>query len=143
VDTVPFALWCAATHLDDYPAALWATASAGGDVDTTCAIVGGIVAAHVGTDGIPFTWQEAVEPLPHWADTDRLGSDLRRADLHRAAACCARNQSPCPHSNGPPASGNGSGTAFVPRAWTRSGMSFWKAIDSSCIGVGPVRASSR
>ena len=85
MDTVPFALWCAATHLDDYPAALWATASAGGDVDTTCAIVGGIVAAHVGTDGIPFTWQEAVEPLPHWADADRLGSDLRRADLNRAA----------------------------------------------------------
>ncbi|MGW5480947.1 ADP-ribosylglycohydrolase family protein [Streptomyces sp. NPDC004008] len=33
--------------------ALWATASAGGDVDTTCAIVGGIVASRVGTEGIP------------------------------------------------------------------------------------------
>ena len=64
VDTVPFALWCAATYLDDYEAALWATASAGGDVDTTCAIVGGIVAAHVGSEGMPPAWQDAAEPLP-------------------------------------------------------------------------------
>ncbi|WP_042364713.1 ADP-ribosylglycohydrolase family protein, partial [Streptacidiphilus neutrinimicus] len=44
-DTVPFALWCAARHLGRYEDALWACASVGGDVDTTCAIVGGIVAA--------------------------------------------------------------------------------------------------
>ena len=66
VDTVPFTLWCAARHLDDYEAALWATASAGGDVDTTCAIVGGIAAAHVGTEGIPAAWRERVEVLPAW-----------------------------------------------------------------------------
>ncbi|WP_063838316.1 ADP-ribosylglycohydrolase family protein [Saccharothrix sp. ST-888] len=84
VDTVPFALWCAARHLDDYESALWATVSAGGDVDTTCAIVGGIVAARVGTDGIPTAWRDAAEPLPQWADADRLGSDLRREDLHQA-----------------------------------------------------------
>ncbi|NYI07220.1 ADP-ribosylglycohydrolase family protein [Allostreptomyces psammosilenae] len=65
-DTVPFALWCAARHLDDYPAALWATASAGGDVDTTCAIVGGIVAARVGVAGVPARWRAAREPLPDW-----------------------------------------------------------------------------
>ena len=44
-DTVPFALWVAATHLDDYPAAVTACVEAGGDVDTTAAIVGGVVAA--------------------------------------------------------------------------------------------------
>jgi ADP-ribosylglycohydrolase len=66
VDTVPFALWCAARHLTDYRAALWTTASAGGDVDTTCAIVGGIVASRVGTAGIPAEWRTAVEPLPTW-----------------------------------------------------------------------------
>ncbi len=44
-DTVPYAIWCAARHLDNLEEALWATASAGGDVDTTCAIAGGIVAA--------------------------------------------------------------------------------------------------
>lgn len=42
-DTVPFALWCAARHIDDYAEAIWTTVSAGGDNDTNCAIVGGIV----------------------------------------------------------------------------------------------------
>ncbi|MHA6759536.1 ADP-ribosylglycohydrolase family protein [Streptacidiphilus sp. PAMC 29251] len=69
VDTVPFTLWCAARHLSDYQGALWATSAAGGDVDTTCAIVGGIVAAHVGAEGIPAAWREAVEPLPRWLDS--------------------------------------------------------------------------
>ncbi|PJM96682.1 hypothetical protein CG719_05720 [Streptomyces sp. CB01373] len=66
VDTVPFTLWCAARNLTDYAAALWATASAGGDVDTTCAIVGGIVASRVGTEGIPAPWRHRTETLPDW-----------------------------------------------------------------------------
>jgi len=63
-DTVPFALWCAARHCWDYTEALWATASALGDVDTTCAIVGGIVALSSGADSIPPRWIAAREPLP-------------------------------------------------------------------------------
>ncbi|WP_412544401.1 ADP-ribosylglycohydrolase family protein [Longispora sp. K20-0274] len=63
-DTVPHAIWCAARHLDDLPEALWATISAGGDIDTTCAIVGGIVAARVGLGQVPETWLTAAEPLP-------------------------------------------------------------------------------
>jgi ADP-ribosylglycohydrolase len=63
-DTVPFAIWCAARHLDDLPEALWTTASAGGDVDTTCAIVGGIVAARAGLSLVPADWLRACEPLP-------------------------------------------------------------------------------
>ncbi|GAB3810796.1 ADP-ribosylglycohydrolase family protein [Micromonospora zhanjiangensis] len=65
-DTVPFALWVAATRLDDYPAAIHACVEAGGDVDTTAAIVGGIVAAYtgVGGDGVPAGWLERREPLP-------------------------------------------------------------------------------
>ncbi|WP_278262379.1 ADP-ribosylglycohydrolase family protein [Nocardia sp. AG03] len=75
-DTVPFTLWAAATHLTDYPAAITACVEAGGDVDTTAAIVGGIVAAHTGIDtggtessarrGIPRAWLSAREPLPSW-----------------------------------------------------------------------------
>jgi ADP-ribosylglycohydrolase len=38
----------------------------GGDVDTTCAITGGIVAAYTGLDGIPADWLSAREPLPGW-----------------------------------------------------------------------------
>ncbi|MGI5182678.1 ADP-ribosylglycohydrolase family protein [Dactylosporangium sp. CA-152071] len=63
-DTVPYAIWCAARHLDDLAEALWATVSAGGDMDTTCAIVGGIVAARTGLDGVPAEWVDAREPLP-------------------------------------------------------------------------------
>jgi ADP-ribosylglycohydrolase len=66
-DTVPYAIWCAARHLDNLEEALWATASAGGDVDTTCAIAGGIVAARTGTGAIPVDWLQACEPLPAWA----------------------------------------------------------------------------
>ncbi len=68
-DTVAFCVWAAAQHLTDYPAALWVTATAGGDVDTTCAIVGGIVAAHTGTVGIPTEWLQSREALPDWAPT--------------------------------------------------------------------------
>lgn len=38
----------------------------GGDMDTTAAIVGGIIAAGTGTDGIPPDWLAAREPLPGW-----------------------------------------------------------------------------
>jgi ADP-ribosylglycohydrolase len=68
-DTVPFALWVAARHLDDYPGAIAACIHAGGDVDTTCAIAGGVVAAHTGTGGIPARWLAAREPLPGWLPT--------------------------------------------------------------------------
>jgi ADP-ribosylglycohydrolase len=65
-DTVPFALWTAARWLGDYPAAIHACVEAGGDVDTTAAIVGGIVATYTGhgPGGIPPSWLERREPLP-------------------------------------------------------------------------------
>ena len=65
-DTVPFALWCAAQHLDSYEDALWLTVSGLGDRDTTCAMVGGIVVMYTGIEGIPAQWRENREPLPKW-----------------------------------------------------------------------------
>lgn len=62
-DTVPFALWCAARHLNDFENAFWTSASALGDIDTNCAIVGSIVALAVGREGIPVAWIDAREPL--------------------------------------------------------------------------------
>jgi len=61
--TVTFTLWCAANWMDDYEEAFWQCASAGGDVDTTCAIVGGIVASY-DADTIPDKWIQQREPLP-------------------------------------------------------------------------------
>ncbi|GLV60511.1 hydrolase [Dictyobacter sp. S3.2.2.5] len=65
-DTVPFVLWCAGERLNSYEEALWLTASALGDVDTTCAMVGGIVATYTGPQAIPASWRAAREPLPDW-----------------------------------------------------------------------------
>ncbi|MHA4814092.1 ADP-ribosylglycohydrolase family protein [Streptomyces aculeolatus] len=64
-DTVPFALWSAARHLGDFAGAFWATAQAGGDVDTTCAIVGGVLAGSA-AGAPPAAWVRQVEPLPEW-----------------------------------------------------------------------------
>jgi ADP-ribosylglycohydrolase len=38
--------------------------AAGGDTDTTCAIVGGIVAGRTGLGAVPAPWLDAQEPLP-------------------------------------------------------------------------------
>jgi ADP-ribosylglycohydrolase len=62
-DTVPFCIWSAARHLDDFTAAIITTIRAGGDIDTNCAIVGGIVALAVGVDGIPEDWRKDREEL--------------------------------------------------------------------------------
>jgi ADP-ribosylglycohydrolase len=65
-ETCPFALWCAGGHLDNYEEALWLTVSGLGDRDTTCAMVGGIVALSAGPASIPDAWIAAREPLPRW-----------------------------------------------------------------------------
>ncbi|MGW8065080.1 ADP-ribosylglycohydrolase family protein [Streptomyces ziwulingensis] len=67
-DTVPFALWSAARSLGNYERAFWTTAQAGGDVDTTCAIVGGVVAADT-AGAPPAEWAGRVEALPGWLAT--------------------------------------------------------------------------
>jgi ADP-ribosylglycohydrolase len=65
-DTVPFCLWAAAKHLDNYPEALWTAIRVHGDIDTTCAIIGGIVAMSHGETGIPTDWRSSRERLiPH------------------------------------------------------------------------------
>ncbi|MFG2040184.1 ADP-ribosylglycohydrolase family protein [Dactylosporangium sp. NPDC048998] len=61
-DTVPFTVWVADRFLGDFRAAVEACCAAGGDVDTTAAIVGGIVAAH--DPAVPREWLENREPLP-------------------------------------------------------------------------------
>ncbi|MFJ9547113.1 ADP-ribosylglycohydrolase family protein [Streptomyces erythrochromogenes] len=63
-DTVPYALWCAAGHLDDLHEGLWSTVAGRGDIDTTCAIAGGVIAARTGVTALPPTWHAAREPLP-------------------------------------------------------------------------------
>jgi ADP-ribosylglycohydrolase len=63
-DTVPFCLWIASRFSTDYAEAAWHTVSALGDRDTTCAIVGGIVALRAGPQSIPADWLSRREALP-------------------------------------------------------------------------------
>jgi hypothetical protein len=52
----------------------------GGDTDTTAAIVGAIVGARVGLDGIPQQWRNGLAEWPRnlrWIS--RLGSELARS----------------------------------------------------------------
>jgi ADP-ribosylglycohydrolase len=65
-DTVPFCLWAATRHGDDFAEALRTCVRAGGDMDTTGAIVGGIVGAALEADDVPPQWLESREPLPSW-----------------------------------------------------------------------------
>ena len=49
---------------DDFETAVWDTIQGGGDVDTTSAMVGAIVAARLGAAAIPAVWIDRREPLP-------------------------------------------------------------------------------
>jgi ADP-ribosylglycohydrolase len=60
-DTVPYVIWSAAKHLDNYREALVSTVTGDGDCDTNCAMVGGIVALYAGLDSIPEDWRQARE----------------------------------------------------------------------------------
>jgi ADP-ribosylglycohydrolase len=61
-DTLPFCLWAATRHLGDYAEAVWTAVTAGGDLDTNAAIIGGVVAMAGAT--VPGAWLAAREPLP-------------------------------------------------------------------------------
>ncbi|WP_327312858.1 ADP-ribosylglycohydrolase family protein [Streptomyces sp. NBC_01235] len=73
-DTVPFALWSAAGHMNDLPEALWQTVGGWGDRDTTCAIAGGVVAARTGTSTVPTAWLQAREGIPAGSGWDALAA---------------------------------------------------------------------
>jgi ADP-ribosylglycohydrolase len=62
-DTVPFCLWICSRYSHDFVEAMWNTVTALGDRDTTCAIVGGIVACQTGRGAIPEEWFDFRESL--------------------------------------------------------------------------------
>lgn len=63
-DTVPFCIFLAGQYLNDFEEAMWNTVQALGDMDTNCAIVGGIVASKLGRDAIPEEWIQSRESIP-------------------------------------------------------------------------------
>jgi hypothetical protein len=78
--TVPVALHAWFRHGDDYRQAVLGVIACGGDTDTTAAIVGGIVGAGAGKEGIPAEW---LANLWEWPQTvtwmERLGRALATA----------------------------------------------------------------
>jgi ADP-ribosylglycohydrolase len=72
--SVPCALHVWLSHQADYRAAVLAMVRLGGDSDTTAAIVGGIVGARVGKEGIPPEWLRKLKEWPRTvAWMERLG----------------------------------------------------------------------
>ena len=78
--TVPVAIHCWLSFPDDFHKAVTAAIECGGDADTTGAIVGGIVGARVGKEGIPTEWISGIWEWPRsvsWMES--LGSALSQA----------------------------------------------------------------
>jgi ADP-ribosyl-[dinitrogen reductase] hydrolase len=79
--TVPVALHAALSHLDNYREAVTAVITCGGDADTTAAIVGGIVGAGVGREGIPDLWVTHLRDWPRSVQwMTRLATQLAGAE---------------------------------------------------------------
>ena len=75
--TVPVALHAWLTNQRDFRSAVQAVIQCGGDADTTGAIVGGIVGASVGKEGIPEEWLDRLIEWPRsTAWMERLGAQL-------------------------------------------------------------------
>jgi ADP-ribosylglycohydrolase len=67
--TIPVVVHAWLSHPEDFAAALQTAIACGGDTDTVAAILGGIVGARVGVQGIPTAWLERLVEWPrspHW-----------------------------------------------------------------------------
>ena len=72
--TVPVALFLWARG-DDLPTAVEAAVRLGGDTDSVAAVVGGLVGARLGEDGIPAAWLEGIVDWPYHSARLRAMAD--------------------------------------------------------------------
>lgn len=75
--TVPVVLHAWLRFPEDFPSAVRSVIRCGGDADTTAALVGGIVGARVGEEGMPDRWRSGLAEWPRnlrWMS--RLGREL-------------------------------------------------------------------
>jgi len=78
--TVPCVIQTWLRYADDFAGGIRIIISAGGDTDTTGAILGAILGARVGKEGIPETWLNGIIEWPRsikWIE--RLGNALAKA----------------------------------------------------------------
>jgi ADP-ribosylglycohydrolase len=75
--TVPVVLHAWFRHPHDFQSAIIEIISCGGDTDSTAAILGGIIGARVGPDGIPSPWLDDLREWPRTVNWMRaLGQQL-------------------------------------------------------------------
>ena len=82
--TVPCVIQVWLRYPNDYDKAITEIISAGGDTDTTAAILGGIVGARVGKNGIPASWLQGVKEWPrdlNWIE--RLAQRLAQSQSQK------------------------------------------------------------
>ncbi len=78
--TVPVAIHCWLSFPNDFQKGVTAAIECGGDADTTAAIVGGIVGARGGKDGIPANWLRDIWEWPRSVEwMESLGKELSQA----------------------------------------------------------------
>jgi ADP-ribosyl-[dinitrogen reductase] hydrolase len=83
--TVPCVIQTWLRHQDDFGSGVQEIILAGGDTDTTAAILGGIIGARVGKAGIPLPWLAGIIEWPRSvAWMEQLGAALARS-LHGEA----------------------------------------------------------
>lgn len=82
--TVPAVIHCWLSHQNDYQTAITTIIHLGGDTDTTAAILGSIVGAHVGKVGIPQIW------LTHLVEWPRTVVWMEQLAQRLADVCCHR-----------------------------------------------------
>jgi ADP-ribosyl-[dinitrogen reductase] hydrolase len=90
--TVPVAIHCWLSFPNDFRNAVIAAIECGGDADTTAAIVGGIVGAKVGKEGMPADWTRGIWEWPRsvaWMES--LGTQLSQSwpQTHSSQSCLA------------------------------------------------------
>jgi ADP-ribosylglycohydrolase len=73
IDSIPFALLVFFEHRDDFRAGVLAAVNAGGDTDTNASMVGALIGARLGVDGIPEEWRKF---NPAFAEAFTLGEEL-------------------------------------------------------------------
>jgi ADP-ribosylglycohydrolase len=75
--TVPAVIHAWLANQNDFKSGITEIIRCGGDTDTTAAILGGIIGAHVGKEGIPVQWIDGIKEWPRtvwWIE--RLGKEL-------------------------------------------------------------------
>jgi ADP-ribosylglycohydrolase len=75
--TVPVVIQTWLRHQQDYPSAIKEIIKLGGDTDTTAAILGAIIGARVGKEGIPSLWLQNLWEYPRTVEwMEKLGEKL-------------------------------------------------------------------